>query len=175
MYYKPKEYLEQDLRYKGEMRRRYDVLLEVYKGYNIHRYNRGEWERIGAEKEDDNLIVEADTIEEVKEYIDKISTDRLYEIIENARENNNIIANEEDLNFLATGFLISRGTMSSYGIVFTINDLFWKDTKNNIYQVLLGITDNSLNLVGSVEGNGLSSGNTKFFKKENRLEHNNFI
>ena len=90
---------------------------------------------------------------------------RLYEIIENARKNNNIIANEEDLSFLAKGLLTSRGIMSGYGIVFTINDLFWKDTKNNIYQVLLGITDNSLNLVGSVEGNGLSSGNTKFLKR----------
>lgn len=50
MFYNAKEFLEQDLRYKGPMRRRYDELLEIYKGYNIHRYNRGEWERIGAEK-----------------------------------------------------------------------------------------------------------------------------
>lgn len=69
MFYEPKEFLEQDLRYKGPMRRRYNELLEVYKGYNIYRYNRGEWERIGAEKNDDDLIVEADTIEEVKEWI----------------------------------------------------------------------------------------------------------
>lgn len=96
--------------------------------------------------------------------------DRLYEIIENARENNDIIANEEDLSILAKGFLISRGTMSGYGIVFTINDLFWKDTKKNIYQVLIGVTDNGLKLVGSVEENGLSSGNTKIFEKENRKE-----
>ena len=69
MFYEPKEFLEQDLRYKGPMRRRYNELLEVYKGYNIYRYNRGEWERIGAEKNDDDLIVEADTIEEVKAWI----------------------------------------------------------------------------------------------------------
>ena len=69
MFYEPKEFLEQDLRYKGPMRRRYNELLEVYKGYNIYRYNRGEWERIGAEKNDDDLIVESDTIEEVKEWI----------------------------------------------------------------------------------------------------------
>ena len=51
--------------------RRYDELLEVYKGYNIHRYNRGEWERIGAEIKDDDLIVEADTIEEVRKWLDE--------------------------------------------------------------------------------------------------------
>ena len=71
MFYKPKEFYEQDIRYKGPMRRRYDLLFEVYKGYNIHRYNRGEWERIGAEKIDDDLIVEADTIEEVKKWLDE--------------------------------------------------------------------------------------------------------
>ena len=53
------------------MRRRYDELLEIYKGYNIHRYNRGEWERIGAEIKDDDLIVEADTIEEVRKWLDE--------------------------------------------------------------------------------------------------------
>ena len=37
MFYNPKEFLEQDLRYKGPMRRRYDELLEIYKGYNKHR------------------------------------------------------------------------------------------------------------------------------------------
>ena len=71
MFYNAKEFIEQDLRYKGPMRRRYDELLEIYKGYNIHRYNRGEWERIGAEKIDDDLIVEADTIEEVKQWLDE--------------------------------------------------------------------------------------------------------
>ena len=71
MFYNPKEFIEQDLRYKGPMRRRYDELLEIYKGYNIHRYNRGEWERIGAEKEDDDLVVEADTIEEVRHWLDE--------------------------------------------------------------------------------------------------------
>ena len=71
MFYNPKEFLEQDLRYKGPMRRRYDELLEIYKGYNIHRYNRGEWERIGAEIKDDDLIVEADTIEEVRKWLDE--------------------------------------------------------------------------------------------------------
>ena len=30
MFYNPKEFLEQDLRYKGPMRRRYDELLEIY-------------------------------------------------------------------------------------------------------------------------------------------------
>lgn len=96
--------------------------------------------------------------------------DRLYEIVESAIKDNNIIANEEDLSFLAKGFLISRGTMSGYGIVFTINNLYWKDTKKNIYQVLIGVTDNGLKLVGSVEENGLSSGNTKIFEKENRFD-----
>ena len=71
MFYNPKEFLEQDLRYKGPMRRRYDELLEIYKGYNIHRYNRGEWERIGAEIKDDDLIVEADTIEGVRKWLDE--------------------------------------------------------------------------------------------------------
>ena len=66
MFYNPKEFLEQDLRYKGPMRRRYDELLEIYQ-----RYNRGEWERIGAEKKDDDLIVEADTIEEVRQWLDE--------------------------------------------------------------------------------------------------------
>ena len=33
MFYNAKEFLEQDLRYKGPMRRRYDELLEIYKGY----------------------------------------------------------------------------------------------------------------------------------------------
>ena len=102
--------------------------------------------------------------------MNNLDNDRLYEIIENARENNNIIANEEDLSFLAKGFLISRGTMSGYGIIFTINNLFWKDTKNDIYQILIGVTDNALKLVGSVESDGLSSGNTKIFEKENRFD-----
>ena len=31
MFYNPKEFLEQDLRYKGPMRRRYDELLEYIK------------------------------------------------------------------------------------------------------------------------------------------------
>ena len=71
MFYNAKEFLEQDLTYKGPMRRRYNELLEIYKGYNIYRYNRGEWERVGAEKIDDDLIVEADTIEEVKQWLDE--------------------------------------------------------------------------------------------------------
>ena len=71
MFYNPKEYLSQDLRFKGPMRRRDNDLLEVYKGYNICRYNRGEWERIGAEIIDDDLVVEADTIEEVRQWLDE--------------------------------------------------------------------------------------------------------
>ena len=66
-----KEYEMQDLMCKGPMRRRYNDLLEVYKGYNICRYNRGEWERIGAEIIDDDLVVEADTIEEVRQWLDE--------------------------------------------------------------------------------------------------------
>ena len=83
MFYNPKEFLEQDLRYKGPMRRRYDELLEIYKGYNIHRYNRGEWERIGAEIKDDDLIVEADTIEEVRKWLDENIKQEMHILNEN--------------------------------------------------------------------------------------------
>ncbi len=68
-----KKYELQDLTYKGPMRRRYNDLVERYKGYLIYSYVRGEYTRYCAQDEKDNILIEADNIEEVKEYVDKIS------------------------------------------------------------------------------------------------------
>ena len=65
-----KEYEIQDLTYKGPMRRRSDVLEGRYKGYLIYKYVRGEYTRYCAQDENDNVFVEADNIEEVREYIE---------------------------------------------------------------------------------------------------------
>lgn len=65
-----KEYEMQDLMYKGPMRRRYDDLIEHYKGYLIYKYIRGEYTRYCAQDEKDNIFVETDNIEEVREFID---------------------------------------------------------------------------------------------------------
>ena len=66
-----KEYEIQDLTYKGPMRRRYDDLIEKYKGYLIYKYIRGEYTRYCAQDEKDIIYVETDNIEEVREFIDK--------------------------------------------------------------------------------------------------------
>ena len=65
-----KEYEMQDLMSKGPMRRRYNDLVERYKGYIIYSYIRGEYTRYCAQDEKDNVFVETDNIEEVKEFID---------------------------------------------------------------------------------------------------------
>ena len=49
MKYNFKEYEIQDLTYKGPMRRRYNDLVEKYKGYNIFSYIRGEYTRYSVE------------------------------------------------------------------------------------------------------------------------------
>ena len=46
-----KEYEIQDLMYKGPMRRRYNDLVERYKGYIIYSYIRGEYTRYSVEDE----------------------------------------------------------------------------------------------------------------------------
>ena len=65
-----KEYEMQDLMYKGPMRRRYNDFKENYKGYLIYSYIRGEYTRYCAQDEKDNVFVETDNIEEVREFID---------------------------------------------------------------------------------------------------------
>lgn len=70
MKYDFKEYEMQDLIYKGPMRRRYNDFKENYKGYLIYSYIRGEYTRYCAQDEKDNIFVETDNIEEVKEFID---------------------------------------------------------------------------------------------------------
>lgn len=67
-----KEYEIQDLTYKGPMRRRYNDFKENYKGFLIYSYIRGEYTRFCAQDEFDNIFVETDDIEEVKEYIDNV-------------------------------------------------------------------------------------------------------
>ena len=66
-----KEYEIQDLMCKGPMRRRYDDLIEKYKGYLIYKYIRGEYTRYCAQDEKEYVYVETDNIEEVREFIDK--------------------------------------------------------------------------------------------------------
>ncbi len=65
-----KEYEIQDITCKGPMRRRYNDLVERYKGYLIYSYVRGEYTRYCAQDGKDNILVETDNIEEVKEYVD---------------------------------------------------------------------------------------------------------
>lgn len=65
-----KEYEIQDLMSKGPMRRRYNDLVERYKGYIIYSYIRGEYKRYCAQDEKDNVFVETDNIEEVRDFID---------------------------------------------------------------------------------------------------------
>jgi len=65
-----KEYEIQDITCKGAMRRRYNDLIERYKGYLIYSYVRGEYTRYCAQDEKDNILIETDNIEEVKEYVD---------------------------------------------------------------------------------------------------------
>ena len=61
-----KEYEIQDITSKGPMRRRYNDLVERYKGYIIYSYIRGEYTRYSAEDEKENIFVETDNLEEVK-------------------------------------------------------------------------------------------------------------
>lgn len=65
-----KEYEVQDITCKGSMRRRYNNLIERYKGYVIYSYIRGEYMRYSAEDENENIFVETDNIGEVRQYID---------------------------------------------------------------------------------------------------------
>ncbi len=65
-----KEYEIQDITCKDPMRRRYNDLLERYKGYLLYSYVRGEYTRYCAQDEKDNILIETDNIEEVKEYVD---------------------------------------------------------------------------------------------------------
>lgn len=65
-----KEYEVQDLMSKGPMRRRYNDLVERYKGYTIYSYVRGEYTRYSVEDENENIYVETDNIEEAREYVD---------------------------------------------------------------------------------------------------------
>ena len=53
------------------MRRRYDSFIEKYKGYLIYKYIRGEYTRDCAQDEKDNIYVETDNIEEVREFIER--------------------------------------------------------------------------------------------------------
>lgn len=53
------------------MRRRYNDLVERYKGYIIYSYIRGEYTRYSAEDEKENIFVETDNLEEVKKFIDE--------------------------------------------------------------------------------------------------------
>ena len=65
-----KEYEIQDIICKGPMRRRYNDLVERYKGYMIYSYIRGEYKRYSVEDENENIFVETDNIEEAREYVD---------------------------------------------------------------------------------------------------------
>ena len=65
-----KKYEIQDITCKGPMRRRYNDLVERYKGYIIYSYIRGEDTRYSVEDERENILVETDNIEEAREYID---------------------------------------------------------------------------------------------------------
>lgn len=66
-----KQYEIQDITCKGPMRRRYNDLVERYKGYIIYSYIRGEYTRYSAEDEKENIFVETDNLEEVKKFIDE--------------------------------------------------------------------------------------------------------
>lgn len=66
-----KQYEIQDITCKGSMRRRYNDLVERYKGYIIYSYIRGEYTRYSAEDEKENIFVETDNLEEVKKFIDE--------------------------------------------------------------------------------------------------------
>ena len=57
-----KEYEEQDSMCKGPMRRRYDELKEIYEGYLIYKYIRGEYTRYSVEDEKGNIFVETDDL-----------------------------------------------------------------------------------------------------------------
>ena len=105
--------------------------------------------------------------------MNKIDRERLCDIVENARENRGYINNKQDLWFLTKGFLTFRGFMKGYIVVFTIRNLFWQDKYGDIYQPLIGYdTDGRVfelvgsEVIGDIEG--LHSGDTKMFKKENR-------
>ena len=65
-----KEYEIQDITCKGPMRRRYNDLVERYKGYIIYSYIRGEYTRYSVEDENENIFVATDNIEEAREYVD---------------------------------------------------------------------------------------------------------
>ena len=49
---------------------KYENLVERYKGFLIYKYIRGEYARYCAQDEKDNVFVETDNIEEVREFID---------------------------------------------------------------------------------------------------------
>lgn len=65
-----KEYEIQDITSKGPMRRRYNDLVERYKGYNIYSYVRGEYTRYSVEDDNEKIFVETDNLKEAKEYVD---------------------------------------------------------------------------------------------------------
>ena len=65
-----KEYEIQDINSKGPMRRRYNDLVERYKGYNIYSYVRGEYTRYSVEDDNEKIFVETDNLKEAKEYVD---------------------------------------------------------------------------------------------------------
>lgn len=107
--------------------------------------------------------------------MNKTDRERLCDIVENARKNRSCI-NDQDVRFLSTnGFLTFRGFMKGYIVVFTIRKLYWQDKYGDVYQPLIGYdTDERVfelvgsEVIGDIEG--LHSGDTKMFKKENRYK-----
>ena len=65
-----KEYEEQDLMSKGPMRRRYDALKEIYEGYLIYKYIRGEFTRYSVEDKKGRIFIETDNVEEARDFVD---------------------------------------------------------------------------------------------------------
>lgn len=67
-----KEYEIQDITCKGPMRRRYNELKEIYHGYSIYKYIRGEYTRYSVEDENENIYIETDDFSEAKYFIENI-------------------------------------------------------------------------------------------------------
>jgi len=82
---------------------------------------------------------------------------------------------EEEQVKLPNGILLKTGCAPT-GTTFTIPGLYWMDEERNIYEAWMQIEYRQSDLLpglyvcGSKTPDGLSSGNVKMFRKENRYK-----
>ncbi|MCD7872652.1 MAG: hypothetical protein LUG21_05035 [Clostridiales bacterium] len=108
----------------------------------------------------------------------------LYQMIEDSVKNKTgILFDNSVYMMLANGLIKSFGTMANYGVVFTIDNLFWTDNMHNICKPILAMNlvetkraasvpyyNKCFMVVGSATPDGFSSGDASMFNSKSRYK-----